>query len=279
MLQNPIAGKENTFMTKWLQPYWVRPVFMNVYIMADPSLGRTATSDRTAIAVIGIDMAGNKYLLDGYCHRMPLSERWRHLRDLYRRWSSHPGAQLVKVGYERYGQQADLEYFEERMRIEGIRFDIEELNWTGNRGQESKTHRVQRLEPDFRNEKFFVPGKVWHPAVKPSGSEEGAFEPGVARWWIEEGLEEIHYEHMAAPHRLERHVRMTGELWRLYEPIRRIDEDGNIYDLTRVFFEEFRFHPFSPRDDLIDVMSRIYDMDPAPAVKTEVVHVPDYEDA
>src|SRR5690606_33092704 len=135
------------------------------------------------------------------------------------------------------------------------------------------------LEPDFRNEKFFVPGKVWHPAVKPSGSEEGAFEPGVARWWIEEGLEEIHYEHMAAPHRLERHVRMTGELWRLYEPIRRIDEDGNIYDLTRVFFEEFRFHPFSPRDDLIDVMSRIYDMDPAPAVKTEVVHVADYEDA
>src|SRR5262249_8211826 len=72
MLQNPLAGRENTFSTKWLKPYWVKPVMMNVYIMADPSRGKSATSDRTAIAVIGIDAVGNKYLLDGYCHRMPL---------------------------------------------------------------------------------------------------------------------------------------------------------------------------------------------------------------
>lgn len=269
MLQNPIAGQENMFRTKWLQPYWVRPVVMNVYILGDPSRGRNKTSDRTALVAIGVDTAGNKFILDGYCHRMALSERWQRLRDLHRKWSNAPGVQLVKVAYERYGAQSDDEYFQERMRIEGVRFEIEELNWTGERGLESKKHRVERLEPDFRNGHFFVPGKVWHAGV----------EGGVARWWIEEGSEEIHYEALPAPHRLERQVRLTGELWRLFDPIRRIDEDGNIYDMTRVFFEELAFFPFSPRDDLIDAVSRIYDVEPTPAVRNEVVHVEDFVDS
>ena len=284
MLQNPIAGKENTFFTKWLRPFFIRPSMMNVYIMGDPSLGRTKTSDRTAIAVVGIDSAGNKYLLDGYCHRMQLSERWRHLRDLWLKWSRQPGVQLVKVGWERYGLMADHEHFEHEMRREGIRFEISELNWARDSADQSKSHRIQRLEPDFRNEKFFVPWKVWHPAVAPmrdeiEPGEEIPLGPGVARWWIEEGNDEIHYGPIQGLHRLERSCRLAGELWRIMDPIRRIDEDGNIYDLTRVFFEEFRFHPFSPRDDLIDVVSRIYDMDPTPAVKNETVHVEDYVDS
>ena len=48
----------------------------NVYILIDPSKGKTKRSDRTAISVIGIDLHGGKYLLDGYCHRMKLSRRW-----------------------------------------------------------------------------------------------------------------------------------------------------------------------------------------------------------
>lgn len=280
MLQNPIAGKENTFYTRWLKPYWVRPVLMNVYILGDPSKGKSKTSDRTAIAVVGIDTAGNKYLLDGYCHRMPLSERWQKLKELHRKWANQPGVQLLKVAWERYGLQSDEEYFEEKMREDGVRFEILELNWTGDAGGESKKNRVSRLEPDFRHGNFFVPGKVWHPAYQ-----------GTARWWVEDGGEdednlentarsdEIHYEAMPKPHRLERQMAITGERYRLFDPIRRIDEDGNIYDLTRVFFEEYAYHPFSPRDDLIDAVSRIYDVEPMPAVRNEVVHVEDYVDA
>jgi hypothetical protein len=101
---------------QWLTPYYVRPAVMNVYIMGDPSHGHNKTSDRTAIVAVatdteGIDIGGNKYLLDGYCHRMQLQERWVRLRDLHKRWSSMQGVQMVEVGWERYGMQSDLDYF------------------------------------------------------------------------------------------------------------------------------------------------------------------------
>lgn len=269
MLQNPVAGQENTFRTKWLRPYWVRPLMMNVYIMGDPSRGRSKTSDRTALAVIGIDTHNNKYLLDGYCHRMALSERWERLSELEAKWSRVPGVQLVKVGYERYGQQSDDEYFDEKMRQTGNRFEIHELGWTGERGRESKTHRVERLEPDFRQGHFFVPAKVWHTGYKDH----------EARWFLTEGSDEIQYRDHPAPHQLERRAMSNGERWRVMEPISRLDEDGQMYDLVRVFFEEYRFFPFSPRDDFIDAMSRIYDMEPAAAVPFEAVEVEDHIDA
>lgn len=269
MLQNPLAGQENTFMPKWLAPYWIRPIVMNVYIMCDPSKGRNKSSDRTAMAVVGIDASGNKYLLDGYCHRMTMSERWDKLKSLRKKWLAHPGVQSVKVGYERYGMQSDDEYFAERMRLENISFEIIELNWTGERGRESKASRVERLEPDFRNNAFFVPGKVWHTAVNGH----------VAKWRIEDGTDKILYEEYATPHAFERRARGHGEFHRLIEPIRRLDEDGNIYDLTRVLFEEYLFFPFSPRDDFIDALSRIYDMEPMAAVLHERVLVEDYHDS
>lgn len=269
MLQNPVAGQENTFRTKWLQPYFVRPLMINVYIMGDPSRGRGKTSDRTALAVVGIDSTGNKYLLDGYCHRMPLSERWRRLSELHEKWSRAPGVQLVRVGYERYGQQSDDEYFEEQMRETGKRFEIIELNWTGERGRESKSHRVERLEPDFRLSGFFVPGLVWHPA----------HEKTIAEWLVPEDSDEISYVPHRGKHQLVRQAEANGERFRVVAPIKRLDEDGNIYDLTRVFFEEYRFFPFSPRDDLIDVTSRIYDMEPQSAILFERVEVIDYADA
>jgi hypothetical protein len=45
-------------------------------------------------------------------------------------------------------------------------------------------------------------------------------------------------------------------------PIKRFDENKDVYDLTRVFFDEFLRHPFAAHDDLIDAVARIYDINP-----------------
>lgn len=271
-LQNPIAGKENTFRVSWLKPYWVRPALMNVYIMGDPSKGRSKTSDRTAFAVVGIDTAGNKYLLDGYCHRMPLSERWQRIQDLHRRWKDMPGVQYIGVGYERVGQQSDDEYFEEKMRLSGNWFDIKELNWTGNVGRESKKSRVERLEPDMRLGSFFIPARVWHP-------QADADHTTSVVWSVQDGSDEITYRPMDKMHREEIRVAQAGERWRIMTPIKRKDEDGNMYDFVRVFMEEVQFFPFAAHDDLIDAVSRVYDMEPRPARVREEYVPARYEDA
>jgi phage terminase large subunit-like protein len=66
--------------------YDIIPVLMNVYILVDLSKGSSKKSDRTAIAVIGIDQSGFKYLLDGYRHRMQLSERYERVTELKKKW-------------------------------------------------------------------------------------------------------------------------------------------------------------------------------------------------
>jgi hypothetical protein len=52
------------------------------------------------VAVIGMDQGGNKYLLDGACHRMRFSERWALIEQRRLRWQAHSGVQNVSVGYE-----------------------------------------------------------------------------------------------------------------------------------------------------------------------------------
>jgi hypothetical protein len=249
MLQNPLAGNENTFKAEWLTPWYIRPASLTVYITADPSKGRSASSDRTAIAVIGIDQAGNKYLLDGYRHRMTLSERWASLRDLWKKWSSTPGVQLVNVGYERYGQATDDEYFKERMLIENISFGIKELNWVRDGGQ-SKKDRVERLEPDFRLGRFYLPGLVYEPGL------------GECFWELDKSKGTFVKRPMRAPTREMANMLAINAKHRVAKPIRRIDEDRGVYDVTTALMEEMLFFPFSPKDDLVDAASRIYDMQP-----------------
>ena len=270
LLQNPMADDDATFKTEWLRSYELRPRTLNVYLMIDPSRGRSATSDNTAMAVVGIASNGAKFLLDGACHRMTLSQRWQMMRTLYHRWSSMAGVQHIEVGYERFGAQSDDEYFIEQQRLEqrrGIRnavFQIRELNWP-REGGNSKKERVERLEPDFRNGRFYLPAPVLYQG-KPS------------LWRVETDPEaknygEVEFREKSGLSKAEAAAVEGGSADLLAKAIIVRDPSlpgpagmGGRYDLTLRFIEEYKVFPFGQHDDLIDSMSRVYDMDPHPPV-------------
>jgi hypothetical protein len=229
MLQNPLAGQQRMFDVTDVRVYEVRPEVMNVYIMVDPARSKKKDSAKTAIAVVGIDYALNKYLLDGFNHKMDLRERWLRTAQMYHRWKRAPGVQNIKVGYEAFGAQADLDYFAEQMQNprEGGHFVIQELMWPRD-SEGSKTDRVQRLGPDLRAHKLYVPYDT---------------DP-------------------AALTRTQRNMENTGYKHRIAAPIRRKDEANQVYDLTKDLRMQLHFFPFGGKKDLVDALSRIYDMEP-----------------
>jgi len=244
MLLNPLAGSETKLDIRWLQFWTVRPKRLNVYIMIDPSKGKHAKSDSTAVAVVGVDVNRNKYILDGWRHRMTLSVRWKLVRDLWKRWNNMPGVESVFIGYEQFGMQTDIEYFEERMEIEKCSFPIEELCWPRD-GKTSKEKRIERLEPDFRS------GRIKLPAVF-EFDDEGARTPRDPR-----------------KTKVAQEVMANNEEWRVAKPIHKKDSDGKLYDTLDRMMEEYTFFPFAPSDDFLDALSRIYDMEASPPVHYE----------
>jgi len=279
MLQNPLAGSEQIFKPEWFESRWeVRPAVLNVYIMADPSAGRTRSSDNTAIAVVGVDKGGSRYFLDGYCHRMSLTERWDKLKRLRRKWKSEPGVKLVKVGYERYGMQADLEYFQLEMQRTGEVFAIEEIAWP-REGEHSKWSRIERLEPDVRDGRFYFPSLIsvkglgdcyWHMATG-EGNSGGSRNHVVTI-------------PMKGPSRAMRTAKEVGRDSYIVRGLRRRDADGEPYDLTRMLIDELLYFKFALHDDLADATSRFYDMGPvAPDLDEQKVaddvNAVDFEDA
>jgi hypothetical protein len=258
MLQNPLAGNDATFNASWLRPYLARPKTLNVYIMGDPSKGTGPRSDRSAIAVVGLDSTGNKYLLDGYRHRMKTSERWDALKNLYIKWRDAPGVQLCSVGWERYGMQTDDEYFRERMERENFAFPIKELNWTRD-GKQSKKDRVERLEPDFRDSRFYLPALVHEPGADPKKGESP-----MALWSIDAERDHVITRRLHGKTNEWLKLEREQQAWRVVKPIVRKDENGQYYDVTRALMEEMLFFPFAPKDDLVDAVSRIYDMEARP---------------
>lgn len=255
LLQNPMADEDAVFKTIWLRSYEVRPRTLNVYILVDPSRGRSAESDNTAMAVIGVSSTGAKFLLDGVRHRMTLSQRWTAMRDLYKRWSRAPGVQNIQVGYERYGAQSDDEYFKEQMDREKFWFSIKELNWPRD-GTNSKRERVERLEPDFRNSRFYLPRPVWYDGTPSAWSVDLDSESKT--------FGDVLKLKVDGPTKAQTKAVETGSGDLIVSAIRRVDQEGQMYDVTLAFIEEFSYFPFGRYKDLIDAASRIYDMEAHP---------------
>lgn len=227
LLCNPLAGHQRMFDVNDLQIYEVRPLTLMAYLMVDPARSVKRDSANTAMVVLGIDYAGNKYLLDGIDHKLDLMDRWRWLRDLYWKWKGQPGIIGLHAGYEKYGAQSDMDYFGERMRLEGKSFPIVELEWPRD-GQRSKEDRVQRLGPDIRGHRLYLPYET----------DEGRLTS------------------------VQRRFEANGQGYRVARQIKRRDENDNVYDLSERLKLQVSFFPFGGLVDVVDALSRVYDMQP-----------------
>ena len=299
MLQNPLAGKQNTFMPQWFTRWEIRPSILNIYIIVDPSGGENTKNDNCAMAVVGIDPGWNKYLLDGYCHRMTLSERWRNLASLYRKWRAERGVVGVSVGYEKYGMQSDIEYIKEKQADTGPMFEIRILNRVvGGKVEQSKTARIKRLEPSVRSGEFLFPALISEPSNLPAATQDDqgrwnhprltpatGLTRGDCYWHIDVAQSRRVSIPATRPTKLMRKMMDAGMDHRVVKSIRRLDQDRKPYDVTSVLIEEMLFFPFAPHDDILDAVSRIFDMDarapdPSEAGRLEkIVAAQDYEDA
>lgn len=244
MLQNPAAGNNAEFSLDKFRMYEIRPRTLNAYILCDYAGSRKTGSNRTAIAVVGIDAARNFYLLDGICHRLKLSERWKWIKHYHRKWIVQPGVQSVRVGYERYGAQSDIEHFNQMMQIERYSFLIEELN-TPREGEISKDNRIRRLQPAHETGAWFYP---YHPCLSVSAQ--------TYSW---------HPDADGRHTRLQMQAAARGEDYLIAREISHIDEAGKAYNLLRWFLDtEYLFFPTSKDKDFLDAMSRVFDLQPVP---------------
>jgi len=199
MLQNPTADTSQGFRREWIR-YYDRPIDadsrtyakFNRYLLIDPASSKKQRSDYTTMAVVGLGADKNLYLLDAYRDRLNLRERAELVMALHRHWKPK------KVGYEKYGMQADVEYLKQVQKDDNYRFEITEVG-----GMASKIDRIKRLVPWFANRQFYLPQELY---------------------------------------------RDTNE--------------GKTIDVIQVLVEEeFLMFPVSMHDDLLDAISRIFDID------------------
>jgi phage terminase large subunit-like protein len=151
LLQDPTADKQQGFKREWLRYYPGRVTGdgMTKYLLCDPANAKKRESDYTTMGVIGLGTDENYYLLDGIRDRLNLTERGEALFELHRRWRPNG------VGYEQYGMQSDIQYFEAQMADQEYRFEITPLG-----GQLAKADRIRKMVPIFEAGRFFLPEQL-----------------------------------------------------------------------------------------------------------------------
>lgn len=148
MLLNPKGDNAQTLKAEWLNltaSHTPTADGMNVYILCDPANEKRRTSDYTTFWVVGLGPDQNYVALDVVRDRLNLTERTRTLFELHRTWRPK------RVGYEKYGMQADVEHIRAEMEAKNYRFEIVELG-----GQVPKLDRIRKLIPLFEGNRIWL---------------------------------------------------------------------------------------------------------------------------
>ncbi len=158
---NPLPDEEVTFKSEWIKDYkpGEEPDFKRIYLLLDPALSKTRTSDETVLSIIGhpkddklpLHVLNSK----GIGYTKTRGDVNVVIDELFRQFVFFAAKYEVTVGIETAAFQGVLkQWVEKEQRDRKIHFTVTELK-TGNR---QKVSRIQRLQPLFENG-----GIVLHP--------------------------------------------------------------------------------------------------------------------
>ena len=151
-LLDPKKAREDQhigFAADWIVIRKVEPNrnALNRYILVDPAGKGKESNSHFAAWVIGLGADKRRQVLDGYLDNLSLTERADLIFKLVREFDP------LKVVYESYAMQGDIEHIRDRQERENFRFMLVEVG--GN--QQSKDQRIERLMPLFRDKMIIFP--------------------------------------------------------------------------------------------------------------------------
>ena len=145
MLLKPVAREDQKFRMEDFRYYDELPR-LNYYIAVDPANTQSKKSDYTAMLVFGFSEDRKVYLVDGVHDKLDLGQRYRTLKALNERYKP------LIIGYERYGLQADIDFFRMENAKTNYYMPITEVG-----GGISKEDRISRLQALFETKDLLFP--------------------------------------------------------------------------------------------------------------------------
>lgn len=200
ILLDPTQAKDPTeigFSKDWLQ-YWDAEdtplTGMNKYIVVDPAGNNADSNSFFAMWVVALGSDKCVRVLDIICDKYDLEERWEAVFSAVQKWDP------LKVGYESYALQSDIEHFRYRQKELNQQFTIVKVGTGG-----SKDTRIGWLIPPFRDHRILLPKRGIRKTLK-DGTEVD-----MVRKFIDE-------EFLVWPYS-PKHRDMLDALSRLFDPV------------------------------------------------------------
>jgi hypothetical protein len=119
---------------------------LNRYVLVDPAGRSTDANSLFALWVVGLGADKKYYIIDGILDSLSLPQRADAVFEMVRKYDP------LKVIYEQYAFQADIEHIRDRQDRENYRFTIQAIG-----GPTKKDARIERLLPKYRSGDIIAP--------------------------------------------------------------------------------------------------------------------------